>query len=70
MKKIGKFLTSSWGIIIVSCISLILGSIAAGGGKWNGLLAFGIFFLWFVFLVLAMGNNWFNEEKKRKEEKK
>ena len=63
MKKIGKFFVSGWGIITVSCTSLILGLIAAGDGKWNG-LAFGVFFFWFIFWALAMGNHWVDEEKK------
>lgn len=65
LKIVSKALLTAWGILMVSIVSLILGLIAAGDGEWNG-LAFGIFFLWFIFWTIAMGNDWFKEDEKKR----
>ena len=61
IRKIVQFTITGWGILLVSAISLILGLIAAGSGKWNG-LAFVVWFMGFMLWTILMNNGYFGKE--------
>ena len=61
IRKIVQFTITGWGVLLVSAVSLILGLIAAGPGRWNG-LAFGVWFLGFLLWTILMNNGYFEKK--------